>query len=69
MNILIEDLFENKRERNEQLQKIKLLWPKTMCFVQEFIMRYLNDINKDDKIWFLDPTEAIIKKDLDKRLK
>ena len=69
LNALIPNLFDNQREIEEQQKVIKLLWPKTMCFVEEFIMRYLNDTDKDNKNWFLDPVAAIIKKDLDKRLK
>ena len=31
-----------------------------ICIYQEIYLRYFNLINKDDKIWFLNPGEAII---------
>ena len=41
-----------------------------LCIIQEFVLRYFNKINKDGKIWFLRPEQAIyIQKIMDENKK
>ena len=39
-----------------------------LCCMQEFILRYYNDIQKDEKHWFFTPEESIVNKIMDIKL-
>jgi hypothetical protein len=56
---LLNDIYEveilNKENTKELLQV-------DLCILQEILLRYYNKIQKDNKIWFINPDIAIFNK-------
>ena len=43
-------------DRNQDIGRKKI----EFCVIQELLLRFYNKTKKDNKIWFLNPSEAIV---------
>ena len=54
---LMNELIGEKKYTDKSTEH---LGKKELCIIQEFTMRYFNKTKKDEKIWFLNPVEAVL---------